>query len=112
MLRPQVNGLDGNAGATDLGFAHHQLAVDQLRFEGHIAVGGGEDTAVNREDFRGELHGIREVTCEMGECSEKEIAEAMAREAFARCKAILEEFGEQIAVVGKGHQTVPNVARW
>ena len=93
----------------DAGFAVDEGAVVHARGEGDVGVGGGVDAAAGGEDLGGHLHGLGEVSGDVGEGGEEEIAEAVAFE-VAVVEAVLEEAGEQELVLGERDHAVADVS--
>ena len=93
----------------DAGLAVDEGAVVHARGEGDVGVGGGEDAAAGGEDLRGHLDGLGEVSGDVGEGGDEEVAEAVAFE-LALVEAELEELGEEVLVLGEGDHAVADVA--
>ena len=74
-----------------------------------VGVGGGEDASAGGEDLGGHLDGLGEVSGDVGEGGDEEIAEAVAFE-LALAEAELEELGEEVLVFGEGDHAVADVA--
>ena len=93
----------------DVGLAVDEGAVVHAGGEGDVGVGGGEDAAAGGEDLRGHLDGLGEVSGDVGERGDEEVAEAVAFE-LALVEAELEELGEEVLVLGEGDHAVADVA--
>ena len=74
----------------DAGLAVDEGAVVHAGGEGDVGVGGGEDAAAGGEDLGGHLDGLGEVSGDVGEGGDEEVAEAVAFE-LALAEAELEE---------------------
>lgn len=95
--------------ARDAGFTVDALAIAEGCDEMHVGNGGRKDAPADGEDFAGNPHGFSEVTGDMGQGSEEEIAEIVAAEAPAGMKTILEETAEKGFVLGEGDHAVADV---
>jgi hypothetical protein len=100
---------DALAGGGDVGLALDDGAVVHARGEADVGVGGREDAAADGEDLRGHLHGLGEVSGDVGEGGDEEVAEAVAFE-LALVEAEPEEAGEEVLVFGEGDHAVADVA--
>ena len=69
----------------------------------------GIDAPAGGEDLRGGLDGLGEVSGDVGECGEEEIAEGVAFE-VALIEAVLKEPGEEMLVFGERDHAVADVA--
>ncbi len=74
-----------------------------------LVLVAGIDAAAGGEDLRGHLHGLGEVSGDVGERGDEEVAEAVAFE-VALVEAVLEELGEEVLVLGEGDHAVADVA--
>ena len=93
----------------DVGLAFDEGAVVHAGGECDVDVGGGKDAAAGGEDLRRHLYGLGEVAGDVGERGDEKVAEAVAFE-LALLEAELEEFGEQVLVLGEGDHAVADVA--
>ncbi len=94
---------------SDAGLAFDEGAVVHAGGEGDVGVGGGEDASAGGEDLGGHLDGLGEVSGDVREGGDEEVAEAVAFE-LALAEAELEELGEEMLVFGEGDHAVADVA--
>ncbi len=92
----------------DAGFAANHGAVLHLRHEHGVGGGRGVNAAARGEDLRGSLDGLGEIAAHFRQCSEEEIAEAVAFE-IAGVEAVLKELCEKGFVLGEGNHAVADV---
>jgi hypothetical protein len=71
---------------------------------------GRENATADGEDFRGNADGFGEISGDMGERGEKEVAEVVAAKAASGLETILEEAAEQGFVFREGNHAIANVA--
>jgi len=102
---------DGGRGVRDIGFALDAAAIGEGGDEMHVGDGGRKDAAANGEDFAGNANGLGEISGDVGEGGEEEIAEVVPAEAASGLEAILKELAEERFVFRKGDHAVANVAR-
>jgi len=96
--------------AGNVGFARNALASGERGDKMNVGDRGRKDAATNGQDFRGDPNGFGEVSGDVSEGGEEEIAEIVAAEAASRLEAILEETAEEGFVFGKRDHAVANVA--
>jgi hypothetical protein len=106
----EVEGHDAAFAGGDVGFAADGGAVVHLRIQSYICGGGGVDVAAGGKNLRRHLDGLAEVAGDAGERGQKEVAEAVALEAFAGRKAILEEAREQVLILTERDHAVAQIA--
>jgi hypothetical protein len=85
-------------------------AIRKRGNEVNVRKRGRKDAAANGEDFGGNTNSFGEITGDVGESGEEEIAEIVAAEATAEVETVLEKLGEQGFVFGEGDQAVADVA--
>ncbi len=93
----------------DVGLAGDEGAIVHAGGEGDVGVGCRVDAASGGEDLRGHLDGLGEVTRDVREGGDEEVAEAVALK-FTLTEAELEEFREQVLVFGEGDHAVADIA--
>src|SRR5271163_3965984 len=71
---------------------------------------GGEDAAADGEDFAADADGFGEISGDVRECREEEIAEIVADEAVASFETVLKEAAEQSFVFGESHHAIADIA--
>ena len=101
--------VDAELRASDVGFAADDGTIFHAGGEGDVGGGGGVDAAAGGEDVGGGLDGLGEVSGDVGEGGEEEIAEGVAFE-VTLLEAVLEEAGEEVLVFGESDHAVADVA--
>ena len=110
--RIEPDSADAGAGSADAGFAGHDAAVLQIRFESHVGGRGGVDVALDGQHLRGDAHGAGEIARDVGERGQKEVAETVALQAATAGEAVAEQTRKQGFVFRERHHAVANIARW
>ena len=100
---------DALAAGGDIGFAVDEGTVVHAGDERDIGIGGWEDAPAGGENLRRHLDGLGEISGDVGERGDEEVAEAVAAE-LALLEAVLEELGEEVLVFGEGDHAVAEVA--
>ena len=101
--------VDAARAGGDAGFAVDDGAIVHACGEGDVGVGGGIDVSAGGEDLRGHVNGLCEVSSDVGEGGDEEIAEGVAAE-LTLIETELEEAGEEVLVFGEGDHAVADVA--
>ena len=101
--------VDAAGAGGDAGFAVDDGIVIHAGGESDVGVGGGVDVSAGGEDLGGHLYGLGEVSGDVGEGGDEEVAEGVAAE-VALIETELEEAGEEMLVFGEGDHTVADVA--
>ncbi|SPE30603.1 hypothetical protein SBA2_520011 [Acidobacteriia bacterium SbA2] len=109
--RDYVQALDGNWSLCDARFPVNNAAVRLFSLQPDVGKSGRIDFASDGQDFARNPYCLREVMCEVGEGRQKQIAEAVAAQAVARGKAVVEELSEETFVFSQRHHAVADVAR-
>src|SRR5271170_1667602 len=107
-LQPQLD----NALLTrrNVRLALYQRTVIHLRHQPHVGVGGRKDLSPCSKNLRRHLHCLRKVSSDMGQRSDKEIAETMPFQ-IAMLEAKLKQLRQQVLILGERHHAIPNVSR-
>jgi len=71
---------------------------------------GGENLAADRENFAADADGFGEISGDVSERGEEEVAEIVADETAASVKAILKESAKESFVLAEGHHAVADVS--
>jgi len=97
--------------AVMFGFAAHCRSIGHVSHEGGVGGGDGIDTSPRGKDFGGKLNRVSEVSGDLSERSDEEVAEAVAFQGVAGAKAVREEPDEQILFLTERDHAVAQVAR-
>src|ERR1700722_3729950 len=92
-------------------FPRDRFAVFENGLERHELVGGREDAPTDGQNFAADAHCAREISSDMTESGEKQIAEAVSAEAAPCREAILKQATQKRFVLRERHQAITNVAR-
>ena len=106
-----VQALDGNSRLRDARLPVDNVAVQLFRLQTDIGKGGRENLAPNGQDFARDPNCLRKVACQVREGSQKQVAEAVAAQAVAGRKTVIEKLREELFVLSQCDHAVANVAR-
>src|ERR1051325_1489250 len=103
--------MNGRARSCDLCLAANLRAVFQVRDQTHIVDRRRIDVTLARKDFGRQPDSLDDITRDLRERCQKEIAEAMTAKLARAAKAMTKETREKGRVFGERDHTVAYVAR-
>lgn len=89
----------------------YTLTVGESGYQVNIGKGRGENAATSGEDLAGHANGLSKITGDVGESSEKEVAEVVATKTAAHVKPVLKQAAQESFVFRERHHAVADVAR-
>jgi hypothetical protein len=110
VARREREALDALAAGGDAGFAVDATAVFESGDERNVGDCGRENLAADRENFAADADGFGEISRDVSEGGEEEVAEVVTDEAAAGVKAILKEATEEGFVLTESDHAVADVA--
>jgi hypothetical protein len=107
--RRQKYFLDRCFAGGDARFPVDRAAAGEFRDELDVGKCRRKDASSNRQDFAADANGFGEISCNVCERSEKEIAEIVADEPAAGVKAVLEQAPKQRFIFREGDHAIAYV---
>ena len=96
--------------APDAGFPAHHGAIFQHGGQRHVGCGGRINASCDLQHFGRLANRVGKVAGNVGERRQEEVAEAVAFESTPGIEAVLEQAGEEGAILGESHHAVADIA--
>ena len=101
---------NGKSAPRDARFAVNAGTVGKRGDKVNVRNCGRKDAAANGENFGGDANGFGEISGDMREGREEQVAEIVTAETASGVEAVLKESCQQRFVLGKGDQAIADIA--